>query len=164
MVKFIPEPVTTAAPKVPFFEDSQDRKIPGRGTEKSAEKLQAEIRQLMLELDAGNIVFSPGQFEVAPGIPQRHGWLITFSLNGLPGRMEIAALPMRHETPSVKDKALRQALYLVRNWLESEVFSAMYRPGAVPLIPFLIGVGDKTVTEMMLASGELPMLSHSNHS
>ena len=159
MVQFIPEPVTTAARNIPYFEDSQDRKIPGRGTEKSADKLQQEIRQLMLELDAGNIVFSPGKFEVAPGVPARYGWLMTFSANGLKGRMEIAALPMRHESPAKKDQALRQALYLVRNWLESEVFSVLYRPGAVPLIPFLIGTGNKTITEALLESTDIPLLA-----
>ncbi len=159
MVQFIPEPVTTAARNIPYFEDSQNRKIPGRGTEKSAEKLQQEIRQLMLELDAGNIVFSPGTFQVAPGVPARYGWLMTFSANGLKGRMEIAALPMRHATPAKKDQALRQALYLVRNWLESEVFSVLYRPGAVPLIPFLIGTGNKTITEALLESTDIPLLA-----
>ena len=159
MVQFIPEPATTAARNIPYFEDSQDRKIPGRGTEKSADKLQQEIRQLMLELDAGNIVFSPGKFEVSPGVPARYGWLMTFSANGLKGRMEIAALPMRRESPAKKDQALRQALYLVRNWLESEVFSVLYRPGAVPLIPFLIGTGNKTITEALLESTDIPLLA-----
>ena len=158
MVNFIPEPVKTAAPKVPFFEDSSTLQIPGRGTKKSEKQLQVEINNLMMKLDAGNVLFSPGKFEVAPNSPQRYGYLMTFSLNGTPGRMEIAALPIRKETPAKKDDALRQALYLVRNWLESEVFSTMYRPGAVPLIPFLIGAGDKTVTELLVESGNLPML------
>ncbi len=47
----------------------------------------------------------------------------------------------------------------VRNWLESEVFSMMYRPGAVPLIPFLIGAGNKTVTEALVESTNVPLLS-----
>jgi len=158
MVNFIPEPVQTAARNIPYFEDSQDRKIPGRRTEKSAERLQSEIREMMLQLDAGNIAFSPGKFEVAPGVPMRYGWLMTFSVNGIKGRMEIAALPMRHETPSTKDQALRQALYLVHNWLESEVFSVLYRPGAVPLIPFLIGTGNRTITEALVESTDIPLL------
>lgn len=159
MVNFIPEPVTTAAINVPYFEDSQKLKVPGRGTHKSVDRLQTEIRELMMRLDAGNIVFTPGKFPVSVGVPARYGWLMTFSANGLKGRMEIAALPMRNETPIRKDEALRQALYLVRNWLESEVFSMMYRPGAVPLIPFLIGAGNKTVTESLVESTNVPLLS-----
>ncbi len=159
MVNFIPAAVTTAVKNVPFFEDSSDLKIPGRGTHKTEKQLQVEIRDLMMRLDAGNIVFSPGMFEVSPGVPKRYGWLMTFNLNGAPGRMEIAALPLRKETPIKKNDALCQALYLVRNWLESEVFSTMYRPGAVPLIPFLIGAGNKTVTELLVESGDLPLLA-----
>ncbi len=102
MVNFIPEPVTTAARKVPYFEDSQDQKIPGRRTEKSVEKLQTEIRDLMMQLDAGNIFFSPGKFEVVPGVPARYGWLMTFSVNGLKGRMEIAALRESGIAPDYK--------------------------------------------------------------
>lgn len=159
MVNFIPEPVTTAAVNVPYFEDSQKLKVPGRETEKSIERLQSEIKELMLRLDAGNISFTPGKFPVSIGVPERYGFLMTFSVNGLKGRMEIAALPMRSETSLRKNKALRQALFLVRNWLESEVFSMMYRPGAVPLIPFLIGAGGKTVTEKLIESTDVPLLS-----
>lgn len=158
MVNFIPETVTPSVRNIPFFEDSQDAKIPGRRTTKTEEVLQKEVRNLMLQLDAGNIVFSPGKFEVSVNSKPRYGWLMTFSINGLKGRMEIAALPIKHETPSKKDAALRQALFLVRNWLESEVFSIMYRPGAVPLIPFLIGAGDKTITEALIASTDVPLL------
>ena len=58
-----------------------------------------------------------------------------------------------------KDRALAQALFLVRNWLESEVFSSVYRPGAVALLPFLIGDNGETVTETMVHSGKLPILT-----
>lgn len=83
---------------------------------------------------------------------------MTFMIGGMAGRMEVAALPMKNEAPGKKEKALAQALYLVRNWLEGEAFSQVYRPGNVPLLPYLIGAGDVTVQEAVSKSGNLPML------
>lgn len=160
MVNFIPEPVSRGSDQIPYFEDSSEVKIPGWRTRKDAPTLQREIMGLMLKLNAGNVNFTPGRFPAAPNQPQRYGYLMTFSLNGIPGRMEIAALPLRKETAIRKDDALQQALFLVRNWLESEIYSVMYRPGSVPLIPFLIGAGNKTVTEALLESTDLPLLAN----
>lgn len=159
MVNFIPEPVKTSVFQVPYFEDSSEVKVPGWRTRKTAKQLQLEILDLMLKLNAGNVIFTPGSFPAAPDQPPRYGYLMTFSFNGIPGRMEIAALPLRKETQIRKNDALEQSLFLVRHWLESEVYSVMYRPGSVPLIPFLIGAGNRTVTEMMVESGNLPKLT-----
>lgn len=132
----------------PYFEDSQDRRIPGRRTEKSIEKLEQEIRKLLDEHGAARIVFTPGEW---PGPPKRYGWQVDFMLSGVPGQMQIAALPMRVPTPWKKEQSLKQALYLVRNWLESELWSSTYRPGSLPLIGYLMDDNGKTVHEMVTA-------------
>lgn len=157
---FTPDQPKSTFEKVPYYEDSQQEKIPGRGTEKSVDQLQVEIRDFMLKLGAGNILFSPGTFDATPTTPMRYGWLMTFSLNGINGHMEIAALPLRREAPVKKDRALAQALFLVRHWLEAEIFSKVYRPGSSPLVPFLLSDG-KTVTEIVAGGliGSLPKFS-----
>jgi len=155
MMNFIPDQLHATKLDIPFFEEQKGENIPGRGTTKSCEKLQQEIRELMLKLEAFNTVFTPGTFADKP---KRYGYRLTFRLAGVAGRMEIAALPIRNETATRKDRALAQALYLVRNWLEAEVFSQVYRPGSMPLVPYLIGAGDKTVIEALVESGSLPLL------
>lgn len=156
MASFIPDKLTTPTLHVPYFEDQSEEKIPGRGTKKSPVELQVEVRELMTKLGAYNVIFQPGKFQDSP---IRYGYLMTFRLANTPGRMEIAALPMHSETVARKDRALAQALYLVRNWLEGEVFSQIYRPGNVPLLPYLVGEGDLTINEAMVKSGTLPLLT-----
>jgi hypothetical protein len=156
MANFVPEEDKMPALMVPFFEDQKDAKIPGRGTEKSPAELQAEVRELMTKLGAYSVMFKPGKFQ---DNPIRYGYQITFVLAGTPGRMDIAALPMKSEAAGKKDRALAQSLYLVRNWLEAEVFSQIYRPGNVPLLPYLVGDGDLTINEAMVRSGTIPLLT-----
>lgn len=154
-MKFIPD-MQIGASDVPFFEDNQKLKIPGRGTEKSTDVLRAEVADLLAKLGAFGIVFVPGTFE---GTPKRYGFLIQFQYANARGRINVLALPLRHEKPHIKDKALRQALYLFRNKLEAQVYSQYYEAAGVSLIPYLIGTGDQTVVEALTAGGNLPMLN-----
>lgn len=151
-MQFIPDMPKTITVTVPYFEDITAKDVPGRAVEKTINFYQQRIVDLLLQLGAGAVVFFPGKY---PTSPERYGFQIQFSLNGVPGRFDVAALPIRKETATKKDRALAQALYLVGNWLETEVYSAAYRPGAVALVPFLIGDGGKTVTEELVARGVL---------
>ncbi len=154
-MRFIPDKLEQPVLNIPYFEDQTGEKIPGRATEKPVAKLQDEVRELLLKMGAYGVTFTPGTFEDKP---LRYGYEMAFKLEGHPGRMKIAALPIRNETAQRKDRALAQALYLVRNWLEAEIYSQVYRPGSIPLVPYLIGDDGKTVTETLIAAGTLPML------
>ncbi len=46
-MSFIPDPIAVQTQTVPFFEDSQNKSISGRGTHKSVETLQREIVQIL---------------------------------------------------------------------------------------------------------------------
>ncbi len=152
---FIPDKIGLKQADVPFFEDQSEQKIPGRRTEKTQKNLKGEIISLMAKLGAGGVLFIQGTY---PGERKRYGYQIQFNINGVPGRFDVAALPIKSETAVKKDRALAQALYLIRNWLEAEHFSAVYRPGAVALLPYLIGEGGQTLTEAIIAGGKLPLL------
>lgn len=156
VANFVPDQLHAQKLVIPFFDEQPGKDIPGRGTEKSCDKLQQEIRELLYKLGAFDTVFTPGIFDEKP---KRYGYRMTFRLAGASGRIEIAALPIRTETPNKKDRALAQALYLVRGWLESEVFSQVYRPGSIPLMPYLLDEKGRTVSEALLANGGLPMLA-----
>lgn len=154
-MNFIPETPTQKSVKAPFFEDSEKLKIAGRGTTKSLEALQSEIKQRLAELGAGGVNFHQGKFDDKP---LRYGFQIYFNLNGIPGRIDAAALPMRSEAPKKKEQALAQALYFVRDWLDVELRTSMFRPGNVALLPYLIGANGKTVVEALVETHQLPML------
>lgn len=154
---FVPDKTELEKQVIPWFDDQTDSKIPGRGTRKDVTDLQGEIIELMGHLHAGGVSFIQGTH---PGKPTRYGFQIRFNINGVQGRIDVAALPIKSETPTKKDRALAQALYLVRDWLEAEVFSSVYRPGAVALLPFLVNENGKTVTEAFISSGKIPLLAN----
>ncbi len=151
-MQFIPDQSKAIEKKVPFYEDITAKDVPGAAVGKPVGAYQQRVAELLGRLDAGTIRFIPGKY---PTTPPRYGYQITFMLGGTPGRFDVAALPLRSETPAKKDRALAQALYLVGNWLEAEVYSATYRPGSISLLPFLVGDGGKTVTEELVARGIL---------
>ena len=153
---FIPDKLELRAQDVPYFEDSQQRDIPGRATHKSVAQLQREVITMLARLGAGSVQFVPG---IHDGPRKRHGYQILFWYGGIQGRIDCAALPLRSETAGKKDRALAQALYLLRDELQAMVHSAVYKPGAVPLVPYLIGPGGKTVTEWLVESQDVPQLA-----
>ena len=157
MTTFIPEKPSVPAVKVPYFEDITAKDVPGRWVEKPILYYQKKIETVMAKLGAFRVVFTPGEF---PGSPQRFGFQIAFVLNGIPGRIDCAALPVRSQFDTKKkDRSLAQALYLVATWLEMEASTLIWRPGAIPLVPFLIGNGGLTVTEELVERRVLPAIT-----
>ncbi len=155
MSTFIPD-LKAAQTPIPYFE-SQGATIPGRATTKRQDALQEEIRLCLLRLGAYAVSFTPGKY---PGRPERHGYRIEFMFSGVAGRIDCAALPIRHETPGKKDRALAQALFLVRNKLEATLYASVYEPNSIPLIGYLISPkSGQTVTEGLTSSGILPALT-----
>lgn len=155
-MQFVPDVNFKPSLEVPYLEDARASNSAGHSTTKTQAALQREIISLMNDLGAQNVVFVPGTF---PTSPKRYGYLVTFNFVGVAGRIPIAGLPIRSETSDRKDKALRQALYLFREYLQGEMNARIFRPGHVPLVPYLLGDGDQTVMEAIVSSGRLPDLA-----
>lgn len=153
MAKFIPEKPEAVKLSVPFYEDQS--KIAGASVSKSLDYYEKAVKETMTKLGAYEVVVMVGTYD---GPPLRYGYQITFKLVNIPGRIDCAALPIKKLTKTKKDRALCQALYLLNNWLEAELHSTIYRPGSIPLVPYLIGSGDRTVTESLIELQELPRL------
>lgn len=171
---FIPAPIEGRDLEyVPYFDDiyKSGSGIPGSSAKGSIEDYQMQIEALIRQLNATHVQFVqghyPGQGDPSAGSgqvqPDRYGYQILFRLNGNPGRIDVAALPIRRESRHKIDRAKAQALFLVRDWLQSEVYSHLYRPGSITLIPYLIGDDGRTVTETLLQSKALPMLQGGHH-
>lgn len=155
MQNFIPDKPTPPKLAVPYYEDNlKNKDVPGGYVEKPVEYYQRQITELIVKLGGMLVTFQAGTFADKP---KRYGFLIHFSVNGMQGRIDCAALPLYGETEKKKDRALAQALFLVRSWLEAELYSSVYRPGAIPLVPYLIGASGRTVTEELAERG-LPLL------
>lgn len=155
-MSFIPDPIAVQQQAIPFFEDSQDKAIPGRGTQKSIDTLQKELVGILARLGASLVMFTPGKYPDGPRV--RYGFQVTFAYGEGRGRIDCAALPMRKETPARKDRALAQALYLLRDELQAQVWSSVHKPGSVPLLPYLLGSNGMTVMEHLVATQQVPQL------
>jgi hypothetical protein len=155
-MNFVPQ-LEHRAQAVPFFEDQKDAKSGVRGwrAEAALTTYINGISQALGDLDAAAVIFTPGQY---PGESVRFGYRVAFQFRGVPGRIDCAALPLRKYTDTKKEHALAQALYLLKSELEALASAWIYKPGSLPLIPYLLGPGGQTVTEALIESGVLPEL------
>ena len=157
MPAFIPDPIAVQEQEVPYYEDSQKLDIPGRGTEKKVVTLQQEVIQMLARLGGSSVNFVPGIYNDGPR--ERYGFQVQFWYGSAQGRIDCAALPIRTKTDRQKERALAQALYLLRDELQAMVHSQIYKPGSVPLVPYLIGPNGQTVTEYLVETQNVPQLA-----
>lgn len=158
MSTFVPDEITPPVREIPYFEDSREHDVPGRGTEKSITRLQGEVIDALTRMDADSIYFVPGKYPTAVGGRLRYGYQINFRYQGIPCQMDCAALPLRSETVERKNRALAQALYLLRDELKAQANALLYRPGTIPFLPYLVGPGGETFTQLVARTQKVPML------
>lgn len=141
---------------VPYFEDASSMLgVIGHSTQRSERELQVEIERAMGHLGAGVSFFQSGRFG------DRYGYRIEFMWRGAKGRIDVAALPLKKETPSKIDKAKRQALFSVMHKLQGQFNSQLNMPGDVPLVPYMLDTQGRTLIEAMRERNELPALTDS---
>lgn len=86
----------------------------------------------------------------------RYGYVIEFVMNGAPGRIQVAGLPICNRLTEQKIEKVRiQALLNVRDWLKAGITSMIFSPGNNPLTQHLIGQGGKTLAEMISAKADI---------
>jgi len=158
MSNFIPDQPKQAA-DVPWFDDvSSDAGWQGQTTTKSVETLKSEIVQAVSRLGGMVTGFQKGTFQI--GEKKREGFRMTYTIETgdgklIPGRMDIAALPVKN-TYSARssyekraEKSLKMALYMLRNSIDGLWFLQQLSPGYAPLMPFMLsGSGDLTVSQL----------------
>lgn len=156
MAGFIPEDFDIKQSEVPWFENaSSELGIKGHGTKKSVDTLKTEIKAAMSSLGGGVTAFLHGHWN---GPPQRYGFEIRFNYGSHEGRMQIACLPMKHETPSRKEQCLKQALFTIRDVLESQFNAGIMMPGNMPLVGYMMDDKGRTMAEVLSEQG-VPLLS-----
>jgi hypothetical protein len=156
-MKFIPDQPETTAAFVPFFEDSSELEISGRGTHKSIAELRTEIEDELVRLGARRVKFAEGKFDTTP---TRYGFIVSFLFHDHEAQIDVAALPLKKFTDAKKESALKQALYLLRNWVRSEREAALYRPTSQPLLPYVLSDdGQKTLIQVAAQKLGVPLLT-----
>lgn len=149
MSNFIPEQKT--AEQVPYFEEvSKSDGWQGQTTTKSIETLKSEIVQAISRLGGLITGFQRGYFQV--GSAKREGFRVFYNLETetgemVPGRIDVAALPCRNQVTN-RDKALRMALYMLRDSFDGLWFLQQLSPGFAPLMPFMLAKGDMTISQL----------------
>lgn len=138
---------------VPFLEDARADFAPYYTTDKTPEKVQAEIVVELGKLGGYGVFFQLGTFSEKP---KRYGYVVNFQYNGSAGMIKVAGLPMKVEDPKKRQRVLAQALSIVRDWIKAQVTAKIFMPGTEPLVQFLLVEGERTVTDFVIQSGRLP--------
>lgn len=142
---------------VPYYEDvkSEDG-WQGQTTSKSIKTLQGEIISALSRLGGLVSGFQKGSF--AFGNKKRDGFRIFYSkeVNGrfIPGRIDIAALPLRDQNNVIKrEKSLRMALYMFRDAMDGMWFLEQLSPGLDTLVPYMLVDGENTLSQKWMLDG-----------
>ena len=145
---------------VPYFEDvTRDAGWQGYTTTKSLDRLQDEVVKAIGRL--GGIVsgLQRGTFHIDDR--SREGFQVHYAIKApggafVPGRLDIAALPVRKRYGDNPEKALKMALYMLRTALDGMWFMQQLSPGYAPLMPWMLNSEGKTVSQLW---AESPMMS-----
>jgi len=156
---FIPKQPTSEAQAVPFFDDvTSEGGWQGHSTGKSRETLKSEVMVSMNRLGGLVTGFQSGFFQ--GGTLQREGFRIHYVVEQpggamMRGRLDVAALPIRTTPKSQRsavarqEKALKMALYMLRNALDGSWFLQQLSPGFAPLLPWMLEEKTgKTITQL----------------
>ena len=165
---FIPSTPSESV-KVPCYEDAKASDgWQGQTTTKSVKVLQSEISAAIGRLNGNVSSFQEGTFEI--GKDKRRGFRIHYMVSTpsgspIPGRIDIAALPIKiswrqkRTEKTRQEKSLRMALYMARIAFEVSWFLMKLSPGYAPMIPFMLANQDKTVSQMWSDSPAMKMLA-----
>lgn len=157
-MNFTPDEDQDAGAKVPYYEDARADYAPYYSTSTrrnwSVSKAKLALQSEMSKLGGTVVDYLEGTFE---GEKTRRGFIIKFLLNGKPGRLTVACLPIRSWTQVRHDAARIQALLIIRDWLKAQVTSMIFSPGNNPLVPHLLTAKGQTLAEMIADRADLDM-------
>lgn len=141
-------PEKDQAQKVPFFEDAKKEDgWQGHTTTKSVDRLKKEITESVGRLGGYISGFVKGKFIFDK--QEREGFQVFYSVNGIPSRIDIAALPVRNKWDTKKkEQSLRMALFMLRDGFDGMWLMQQLIPGYAPLVPFMIAMDGKTVSQL----------------
>jgi len=156
-MEFIPK-TSTHSQDVPYFDDvTSTGGWQGHSTKKTIDVLKSEILSAIGRL--GGLVTSIQQGSFFVGEVERDGFRIIYGIDSpdgrlLPGRLDVAALPVRQDhkkrksLETRKKQSLKMALFMLRNAMDGVWFLQQLSPGYAPLMPWMLVDSEKTVTQL----------------
>lgn len=169
-MKFIPDDDQGPTIDVPFFGETRaEDGWQGHATTRSYDALKSDVSKALARLNGVLHSIKRGHY-VIDGL-KRSGAEIHYSMEGPDGRMvygriDIAALPVpepyggnihhsNYERSLRKrhDDSLRMALYNVAEILKAQWCLKQLNPSYVPLIPWMLGKDERTLSESYLEAG-----------
>lgn len=159
---FIPEPTNKKEP-APFVEDVTSLGgWVGHTTTKSLDALIAEVSTALGRLGGTVVGVQSGMFtdELVPG-RERPGYVIRYTYTtpdgrSIPGKIEVAGLPMRKPGQDKEKQSRKMALYMLRESLEGMWYMQQLSPGLVALMPFMLAENDLTFSQKFAHGLALP--------
>lgn len=146
-MNFIPDTPPKAA-EVPYFENARESDgWQGQTTGKSIDRLKTEIISAVGLLGGMVTGFQRGKFE------RRLGFRVHYVIERpdgiiVPGRIDVAALPLRYYSEKKQEQSLRMALFMLRDALKGTWFLQQLSPGYSALMPFMLTDSDKTISQL----------------
>lgn len=129
---------------LPYFEDLSGTISTGHRTEKSRKELLSEIHQELALMDGTVLSTTLGSDEEGGAL--RYGYLIDFLIYGSRGRIALLAYPLKNETASKKEQALRHVLFVARDYFKS-MRMIKQMSSVNPLIAYTLTQGDITIMQ-----------------
>ena len=155
---------------VPYFDDvTVAEGWQGQTTQKSVETLKSEITSAISRLGGMVVGFQKGTFMLNG--KNREGFRIHYTIEAgdgklIPGKIEIAALPVRDSVhyrrgmTATKERRLEQSLkmslFMFRDAMYGLWFLQQLSPGYAPLMPFILANKDQTISQLW---AESPVMS-----
>jgi hypothetical protein len=139
------KPKSDDTPRTLYFEDvKSDEGYRGHRTGKTIETLKSEVKEAVGRLGGAVVAIAAGDF---PGSPERTGYRITFTYGGIPGHIDIAALPCRKATKTNVEQSLKQALFTAREMFEIDRQGKAFIPGMEPIFQYIEDNKGRTLFE-----------------
>ena len=168
-MNFIPEPDNEPT-EAPYFDDvTSEDGWRGHTTGKTIDRLKSEIMDSINRLGGLVVNFQGGTF---PSDRPRQGFRIHYTVEqpdgGLwPGRLDVAALPVRDDRKrrrsleTRRERSLKMALFMLREALDGTWFLRQLSPGYAPLMPWMLErETGRTFTELwsdsLLSTRQIP--------
>lgn len=156
---FIPEKPRDAGTTVPFFEDvTSEGGWRGHTTGRTLDVLKSEVMVAITRLGGVVTAWQRGRFQI--GNQTRDGFQVHYVVE-LPdgsmsrGRLDVAAFPVKDDVSfrrsyeRRRERALKMALFMLREALDGTWFLQQLSPGYAPLLPWMLEEGSgKTFTQL----------------
>lgn len=140
---------------IPYFEQARSNDgWQGQASHKGIDQMRDEMVTALNKLGASITKLQTGTFTIEHR--QRAGVILEFTMGGAPGRISLAALPVRSGQNRIA--SIKMLYYITRNVFNGLWLLQQLAPGMAALLPFLLVNGNQTLSEVWAERTTLGLL------